>query len=187
MSSNVKRIPGEEGIWALIFGDLVIFTVFFLTYVYYRGENTALYVSQQALLSFDLGLINTLLLLTSSLFMAQAVSAAHKGAVQYIPFLLAAVIACGFGFVAVKVIEWGGKISAGIILNSNEFYTFYYMYTGIHLVHVLIGLVVLIWLLRSVRQKPIEKVANNLEQGGIFWHMVDLLWVVLFALLYLMK
>lgn len=185
-ATRTRHIPGEEGIWAFIFGDLVIFAVFFLTFIFYRGENPELYASQQALLSDGLGLLNTLLLLTSSLFMAQAVRVARHGGAQ-LPGLLAAVIVCGLGFVGVKVIEWGSKIQDGITLNTNEFFTFYYMFTGIHLVHVLIGLAVLVWLfLRSLRE-PASGMIGVLESGGAFWHLVDLLWVVLFALLYLMK
>jgi nitric oxide reductase NorE protein len=86
------------------------------------------------------------------------------------------------------VFEWGGKIADGITLNSNEFYSFYYMFTGIHLVHVLLGMGVLVYLLvRSKRPDPGTSYVALMEGGGAFWHLVDLLWVVLFALLYLLR
>src|ERR1700675_859107 len=94
----------------------------------------------------------------------------------------------GGGFFVSKVFEWAGKIAAGITLNSNEFYSFYYMFTGIHLVHVLLGMGVLMYLLvRSKRPDPGASYAALMEGGGAFWHLVDLLWVVLFPLLYLLR
>ncbi len=87
-----------------------------------------------------------------------------------------------------KVFEWGGKIAAGITLNTNEFYGFYYMFTGIHLLHVLLGMGVLVYLLaRSNRADPGASYVAVMEGGGVFWHIVDLLWVVLFALFYLLR
>lgn len=183
-----KHLPGEEGVWVFILGDLAVFAVFFLTFVYYRGANAALFTSQQELLSRGLGLLNTVLLLTSSLFVAQAVRAARSGR-REVSLLIGAAIACGLGFVLVKVIEWGAKIGAGITLNTNEFFIFYYMFTGIHLAHVLIGLGVLCWMLLNYRaaQREGRSSLKSLEGGASFWHLVDLLWVVLFPLLYLMK
>jgi nitric oxide reductase NorE protein len=102
--------------------------------------------------------------------------------------LLLGAFACGIGFVVSKAFEWGGKIQAGITLNSNEFYIFYYMLTGIHLLHVLIGLIVLGYLIaRSRRPDPGTSYVLVMEGGGAFWHLVDLLWIVLFALLYLVR
>jgi nitric oxide reductase NorE protein len=180
-----RRIPGEEGVWVFIFGDMIIFTIFFLTFIVYRSENPTLYASQQGLLSTGLGLLNTLLLLTSSLFMAQAVRIARSNSHQ-LRALLAGVIVCGLGFIVVKAFEWGSKIQDGITLNTNDFFMFYYMFTGIHLMHVIIGLGIISWLFIRAKE-PVDSIMLGLEGGGIFWHLVDLLWVVLFALLYLMK
>ncbi len=184
---KARHLPGEEGVWVFILGDMMVFALFFLTFVYYRVDNIPLYSEAQELLNRKLGLLNTMLLLTSSLFVAQAVRVARTGGRQT-PMLLGGAIVCGLGFVVVKIVEWGDKISHGITLNTNEFFIFYFMFTGIHLAHVLIGLSVLTWLLvRSRRQQPDPGFLNTLEGGGAFWHLVDLLWVVLFALLYLMK
>jgi nitric oxide reductase NorE protein len=181
------HLPGEEGVWVFIGGDLVVFAIFFLTYTTYRAADMALYLQSQALLNRSLGLLNTFLLLTGSLFVAQALRQARKGAAVTAPLLLAA-IACGGGFCVVKAFEYGAKISAGITLNTNEFFIFYYMFTGIHLVHVLIGLGVLTYLWNRARTGPLDGAyVRLLEGGGAFWHLVDLLWVVLFALFYLMR
>ena len=99
-------------------------------------------------------------------------------------FLIPA-FACGAGFVVIKFFEFGEKISAGITLNTNEFFILYSMFTGIHLVHVLIGLGVLIFLWRAATRLPDGSAITTPESGGIFWHMVDLLWILLFPLIYL--
>jgi len=182
-----KHVPGEEGVWVFIFGDLVAFAIFFLTYVAYRAGDVALYAESQNLLSRGYGLLNTFLLLTSSLFVAQAVADARKGG-AYTARLLTGAIACGVGFCVVKVFEYGEKFAAGITLNTDAFFAFYFMFTAIHLVHVLFGLGVLAFMLARVRRPAIDGVTMRvLEGGGVFWHLVDLLWVVLFALFYLMK
>jgi nitric oxide reductase NorE protein len=127
-------------------------------------------------------------MLTSSLFVALAVPAARGGLPSQAAGWLGAAGVCGAAFVAAKAFEWGGKLRAGITLNSNEFFSFYYMFTGIHLLHVLFGLGVLGYLIaRSRRTDPGPGYVGVMESGGAFWHLVDLLWVVLFALLYLVR
>lgn len=170
-----------------IFGDLLVFGLFFLTFLTYRAADPALYAQAQAQLDTGLGLLNTLLLLTSSWFVASAVNAVRKGRPALAARLIAGGFVLGAGFVVVKAIEYGAKIGAGITVVSNEFFMFYFMYTGIHLVHVLIGLGVLIVLYRMARREDAAAHVSGFESGGAFWHLVDLLWVVLFALLYLAR
>ena len=182
------HVPGEEGVWVLIMGDMLVFSIFFATYLIYRAQNVALYTASQLSMQRGFGLLNTVLLLTSSWFVALAVSEARAGGRERAMRLLLGAFACGIGFVVSKAFEWGGKIQAGITLNSNEFYIFYYMLTGIHLLHVLIGLIVLGYLIaRSRRPDPGASYVLVMEGGGAFWHLVDLLWIVLFALLYLVR
>ena len=181
-------MPGEAGVWVLILGDLVTFSAFFAVYLLHRAQNVALFSASQAAMDRRLGLANTVLLLTSSLFVAGAVIGARAGARGRAARLLILALGCGCGFIVSKVFEWGGKIAAGVTLNSDEFYSFYYMFTGIHLVHVLLGMGVLMYLLvRSKRPDPGASYAALMEGGGAFWHLVDLLWVVLFPLLYLLR
>jgi nitric oxide reductase NorE protein len=181
------HIPGEPGLWLLIFGDMLVFAVLFVTYAYSLVTETETMTLSQDKLGRGLGLANTILLLTSSLFIAQAVDAARHGSDKARRLILAA-IAFGTAFVAVKIVEWGGHISHGDTLNSSSFFTFYYMYTGIHLLHVLIGLGVLTWLaLQCDRSGAWKGSFAVLEGSAVFWHLVDLLWVMLFALLYLLR
>jgi nitric oxide reductase NorE protein len=105
-----------------------------------------------------------------------------------VPRLFGAALACGLGFVVVKVIEWTHLFASGKSVSTGEFFSYYFMFTGIHLGHVLIGLIILSRLLVVTRRPEFtEKQRRVCEIGGIFWHMVDLLWVVLFALFYLVR
>jgi nitric oxide reductase NorE protein len=180
-----KRLPGEDGVWAFVLGDMVMFTMFFATFLFYRVEQGELFSQSQALLNRDYGVVNTLLLLTSSWFVAISVSLYRKAYTQLGAKFLIPAFACGAGFVVIKLFEFGEKVSAGITLNTNEFFILYFMFTGIHLVHVLVGLGVLVFLWRTAIRAPDRSAIRTLENGGIFWHMVDLLWILLFPLIYL--
>lgn len=187
--TEIRRghIPGEPGLWVLIFGDLLVFGVLFVTYaVSLVTDAEAMRLSQEKL-GRGLGLANTILLLTSSWFIAHAVIAARRGAPGVRRFILAA-LALGTAFVGVKIVEWGGHIASGDTLNASSFFTFYFMYTGIHLLHVLIGLGVLTWLATQCDATGAWTGSPGvLEGSAVFWHLVDLLWVMIFALLYLLR
>lgn len=183
-----RHLPGETGIWVLILGDMVVFAMFFLVFVYYRGYDIPLYARSQSTLNQGFGVLNTLLLLTSSWFVALAVQAVRRNRSTQSSKLLALAFLCGFGFVVVKIFEYAEKIRAGITLETNDFYMYYYLFTGIHLVHVLIGMGVLAYLQKKARAADCDaKTIGVMESGASFWHLVDILWVILFALLYLMK
>src|ERR1700684_3264888 len=118
--ARAGHIPGEAGVWVLIFGDMFAFSAFFAVFLVHRAQNVALFAASQAALERRFGLLNTALLLTSSLFVARAVIAARAGARPRSVRLLILALGCGGGFVVSKVFEWGGKIAAGITLNTNE-------------------------------------------------------------------
>lgn len=180
------HVPGEEGVWVFIGGDLIAFAIFFITYAVARRQEPALFDQAQALLDRGLGLLNTLLLLTSSLLVAQALNAARRDDTRARPLIYGA-IALGIGFVIVKAFEYSAKIAQGFTLNSNSFSIYYYMFTGIHLIHVLIGLGVLAFAAsRFGRAGRLHGGIGVIEGCGAFWHLVDLLWIILFALLYLL-
>jgi nitric oxide reductase NorE protein len=182
------RVPGEEGIWVFVLGDMTVFALFFATFMYSRGKNHAVFMRDHAELHLALGTVNTVLLLTSSLLVVLAVQRILAGRRADAWRLIAAALSCGAGFVAVKVVEWTQLFASRKGVGSGEFFSYYFMFTGIHLMHVLIGLAVLSRLIVVVRQTELsDRHARLCETGGIFWHMVDLLWVVLFALFYLVR
>ncbi len=187
-SEENHAVPGEVGIWVFVLGDMFVFGLFFTVFVYYRGLDVELYRASQATLNQNYGALNTLLLLFSSWFVVLAVIDVREHAARYAARLLGLAMLCGLGFSLVKVVEYREKLAAGFGIMTNDFYMYYYIFTGLHFVHVIIGLGVLIYLLSMVRAGV--KSAGELrifESGAIYWHMVDLLWIILFPLLYLLQ
>lgn len=185
---RTTHVPGEIGIWLFILGDAVLFSLLFGLFLYYRAGDPELFAASRTELSLGLGLLNTVLLLSSSWCVASALRAARAEAGVLAAHCLWAAIACSVGFMVVKAFEYTPKISAGITLSTNDFFMFYFVYTGIHLIHVVIGTGVLIWMASYTASCPSsEAKIRNLESGASFWHLVDLLWIVLFALLYLIS
>lgn len=186
MTAVVRRrqVPGEAELWILVLGDLAVFTVFFGVLGWQHHTHPASYAAGQSGLATGLGLLNTLLLLTGSALVASALTRARAG--HWVAarggYLIA--IACGLGFVAVKVVEYAGHAGEPV----DDFGSYYYVFTGIHLAHVLAGLVCLTvaahrcGLAARRGEPPSERLLEGL---GVYWHLVDLLWIVLFVLLYL--
>ncbi|MFG1244334.1 cytochrome c oxidase subunit 3 family protein [Xanthobacter versatilis] len=180
------RIPGEPGIWLFIAGDCLLFSALFIVFLLYRAEDPAIFGAGRAELSQVLGLCNTLLMLTSSWFVAIGVEAAHRHLAGVPQRCFGAALACGAAFGAVKFFEYREKIAADITPTTNDFFMFYFVYTGIHMIHVFIGMIVLYMLIIYTRQHNIRALQiQHLQTGAGFWHLVDLLWIVLFPLLYL--
>ncbi len=195
MSSHIEaqprdtgHLPGEPGVWMFILGDMLMFALFFAVFLWYRGNDLELFSASQRLLSQGYGMLNTLIMLTSSWFVVTAVDAARARRQTLCRGLLALAMTCGVAFVTVKYFEWSEKIAAGYGLTSNDFFMYYYMLTGIHMLHVVIGTGVLLFLWRVTAARPPDPATvNTLASGASFWHMVDILWIVLFALLYLVR
>jgi nitric oxide reductase NorE protein len=181
------HVPGEEGVWVLILGDLFVFSTFFLMFAWYRGNALPVFEAGQGMLNRGYGLINTVLLLTSSLFVAMAVHRVREGREGAVRLINLA-IACGLGFASIKALEYGEKISAGIGFATSDFFMLYFAFTAIHLLHVLIGLGVLLFI-RNAAHSPDAGQTRMvaIESGASFWHLVDLLWIVLFALFYVLR
>jgi len=182
------HLPGEPGVWMFIMGDLMMFALLFGVFVYYRAQDVALFSQGQTTLDQTYGLFNTLLMLSSSWFVALGMHAARHTPGKRAATLFALAFACGAGFVAVKYFEYGEKIRAGFTIVTNDFYMYYFMLTGIHLMHVVIGMGILAFLWNTSRAGAFDPPKiNMMESCASFWHMVDILWVVLFGLLYLMR
>jgi nitric oxide reductase NorE protein len=172
----------------LVAADLAVFALFFVSFARDRGRDPALFEQARQTLDAGIGGVNTLILLTSSWFVALAVQAAQAGAVRRIPRLLACAVACGFTFAALKVIEYADRLRAGTSMLTNDFYMYYFTLTGIHLLHVLAGTFILLFLWNRARAGAYGRgTCAGLQGGATFWHMVDLLWVVIFPLLYLLR
>lgn len=180
------HLPGDVNMWVFVLGDLLIFAGYFVVFMVYRIEHHALFLASQRQLSLATGAVNTLVLLASSQFVAQGVRAAREDDQARAVRLMAYGGLCGTAFVLIKVFEWHHEISRGLTLPHNEFFMFYYALTGIHLLHVLLGLGLLALVARELRTPRLRRLWV-VEAGATFWHMVDLLWVVIFVLLYVMR
>jgi len=187
-SGRSTHLPGETGVWVFILGDMLMFAAFFVVFVYYRAADEPLYIESQRALNQHYGALNTFLMLTSSWFVALAMRAARGGVNALCQRLILGAFGCGAAFVGVKYFEYSEKLLVGITPATNDFYMYYYVFTGLHLMHVLIGLGVLIYMWNVVHTRSLNAGAvNALESCATFWHMVDILWIVLFALLYLVR
>jgi len=182
------HVPGETGVWVFIFGDMMVFAVLFATYLYYRAENVELFNTSQGALNQTYGAVNTLLLLLSSMLVVMAVRAVRKQMRRVAPWLIAGAFTCGLAFSALKVVEYTGKVDHGITPATNDFFMYYFILTGLHWFHLAIGLCALSVLFVLSRKPSLtQRQFAFVEGGASFWHMVDLLWIVLFPLLYLVS
>lgn len=183
-----RSVPGEPGVWIFLFGDMIVFGVFFATFMYQRSLAPEMFDESRRTLDIGIGLTNTLVLLTSSLLVVTAVRAIRCSDWLVARWLLVGALVCGLMFVGLKAIEYTAKVNEGHTPNANAFFTYYFILTGLHLFHVLIGIVVLAVLLTQTRPAELSTTRMSLMEGGAcFWHLVDLLWIVLFPLLYLVS
>jgi nitric oxide reductase NorE protein len=179
-------MPGEPGTWVVVFGDLAVFSLFFATFLVERGKSAQVFETGHRTLHTGIGLTNTLVLLTSSLLVVIAIRAIRSRAASLATAALAGAIFCGIAFIAMKVIEYSSLIASGHDIQASPFYLYYFILTGVHLLHTVVGITILGLLTTQTRRTEISRHRMALiEGGGCFWHLVDVLWIALFALLYL--
>ncbi|MGQ0621942.1 MAG: cytochrome c oxidase subunit 3 [Panacagrimonas sp.] len=186
-SSGIDRATVESGLWVFILGDMTLFGAFFVGFGWQAQSDPALFAASARELLIGIGGVNTLVLLTSSLFVVAAVRAMNAGEFRPAAQAIAAALACALVFAALKVTEYVAEVGAGYTPGTNLFFTYYFVLTGIHLLHVLIGAVLLFTAWRGLHAETPSVSPRFVEGAGIYWHMVDLLWVVLFPLLYISR
>ncbi|UEA32783.1 cytochrome c oxidase subunit 3 [Mycobacterium avium subsp. avium] len=184
--ATTRFVPGQPDMWAFVLFETLVFTAYFGFYLFYRARNPELFLHSQAHLDLRIGVSNTLVLLLSSWSVARCVQSARAGVYRaalrdvYITAAFAAV------FLFFKVFELARLVRTGNGLDSNDFFTYYFFLTGIHFVHLLIGFValgVVVYQLRS----PARCSQELVETCATYWHTVDFLWVLIFALLYVVR
>jgi len=171
----------------LIAGDLLIFTILFASYVTDRAKDPAMFESGRRALDAGRGGVNTLVLLTSSWCVAKTLTALREGHRRAAEHWLTAAIGCGAAFVLSKVLEYAQQADTGHSPASSHFFMYYFGLTGLHLAHVVIGCVVLAVFLAKWRSGSGCAHLKAFESAAVFWHMVDLLWIVIFPLLFLVR
>lgn len=173
--------------WCFIFAELLVFGIFFLAYAFARARNVELFNTSQLELNRVSGAINTVVLITSSYFVVRAVEAIRKNHGQRCAHWLVAAFGCGSIFVVLKLIEFSAKVEAGITLSTNTFYMFYLSLAFFHFMHVILGMVILAAVaLKAWRGGYSAADHVGVETGAAYWHMVDLVWIVLFPLIYVL-
>jgi len=180
--------PGDLAIWVFIYAELLVFGVFFLAYAFARARNVELFNESQLSLDRTFGAINTVALITSSYFVVRSVAAIRAGAHHRCARWLFAGMGMGGLFLAVKVMEFSDKLGQGITLSTNTFYMFYLSLTWFHFLHVVMGMVILAVVAMKARRGGYTAEAHQgVETGASYWHMVDLVWLILFPLVYVMR
>jgi nitric oxide reductase NorE protein len=183
-----RRLPGVDGVWVFIGADSVIFAILFLSFMQERLKNPDVFETSRHTLNMHLGGIDTLILLTSSWSVALAVQAMKRDLVDREPLLLLGGAVTGLMFMVSKAIEYFQKFAHGITPGTNPFFMWYFTLTGIHLIHVVVGTSMLTYLWIRSRRGTYDHLHKAVpESVASYWHLVDLLWIVLFPLLYLMK
>lgn len=192
-----KDYEGSKlGMWLFLFTEILLFGGLFLLYSAYRAKYPLDFHNGGQHLNTFIGVLNTVILLTSSLTVAIAISAIQKGNRKLTLLCLSATIVFGLMFLVDKYIEWSAEIGHGIYPNGPEllklpdgekiFYGLYYCMTGLHGLHVIAGIIVLSIILAFVRSEKITRTDfNKLENAGLYWHLVDVIWIFLLPLLYL--
>ncbi len=198
------------GFWLFLFTEFFLFAAMFLIYAVYRGEYIDGFQAASAKLSIPIGTINTCILLFSSWTVVLALKAMKLGNTKhYLIFMFSSVIA-GLTFLGIKSFEWMGKFSHGYYLSTRAnievdkasellqvgpnmlpegevlFFALYFVMTGIHALHIIIGLILFVIGMRKVKNwTDKEKQLGLMENFGLYWHLVDVIWIFLFPLFYL--
>ncbi len=184
---DVFHPPGGILIWMIIALEVVTFTVALFAFAIQRLGNPQLFNNSQQMLNVLLGTVNTIILLTSGFFMAAAMHKLKTGENKKSSRFMGFTIVLGVAFIVLKGVEYSAKIEHGIGLEYNTFFTFYWLLTGFHLIHVFIGLLILGYLIIKIKNGHYSKDNYfDVESGGAFWHMCDLIWMLLFPVLYLL-
>jgi len=183
-----KYPPGDLALWIFICAELLVFAVFFAAYAFTRANNIELFNQFQATLNTDLALLNTIALLSSSYFVVSAIIAIKENKQQQSSRFLLFAILGGATFLVLKMTEYSHHMSEGINLTTNLFYMFYLSLTFFHFMHVILGVMILIVLWINTRKGTYTAEEHDgLVSGGAYWHMVDLVWLILFPLIYIMR
>lgn len=185
---NYKSVyypPGGILLWIIIFLELITFGMALIAMVYYGKQEPDIFHESRLLLNVTYGTINTVILLTSGFLMALTVHQIKLGDNLKAKKLLIGTMAFGFLFLVVKSIEYYAKIQAGLDLGYNTFFTFYWLLTLFHVIHVIVGLVILFSVYLSLNKKNNETLVEDSEASAAFWHMCDLIWLLLFPIIYL--
>lgn len=185
------------GMWVFLVTEVLMFGGLFAAFILFKSFDPQLFIEAHHHLDKVMGGVNTIVLLTSSLTMALAVRASQMGKKGQTTAYLVTTIACAGVFLVVKYFEYSHKIHDGLLpgthftntelpQQAHVFFSLYFMMTGLHGIHVIIGMLLISWLvIRNARGDFSAEFFTPVEIVGLYWHLVDLIWIYLFPLLYL--
>lgn len=193
---HVDYTGAKIGMWLFLFTEVLLFGGMFLLYAVYRAKHPQEFHHAAMELNTVIGTLNTILLLTSSMTVALSITAIQRGNKKLSSYMLGLTILLGLGFLINKYFEWSAKFAHGIYPNSPKllehssgevlFYGLYYVMTGLHGLHVLVGIILLAVMWYYVTKELVHKADFvKLENSGLYWHLVDIIWIFLFPLFYL--
>lgn len=196
MGKQGDSLGKKIGMWLFLYTEIMLFGGLFVVYANYYHRYTAEFIEGGKALDIITGTANTILLLTSSFTVAASITAIRRGKKRNAAIFLGSAVAMGLLFLVNKYFEWGEKFSHGVYPGSPDladgpqgltvFFGLYYTITGLHGLHVVVGLVVLIVCSVLVLRGRIDQSDYViLENSGLFWHLVDLIWIFIFPLFYL--
>jgi len=186
MDPYVEYSSSKLGMWLFLGTEILLFGGLFAAYAIFRAKYPEMFAEQHEELNKQMGAINTCILIFSSLTMAMGVTAIKRGKQKLTAILLLVTIICGLGFGAVKYLEYSAKFSHHIYPDTSIFFSLYFLMTGLHMLHVFIGLLILATMfVLTLKGKFTAEYNTPVEVGGLYWHLVDLIWIYLFPLLYL--
>ena len=179
--------PGGILIWIIVFLELVTFGAGFVVLVMQGREHAEVFKAGRALLNQPVALANTLILLTGGWCMACGITALRRGdGAKIASKWICGAIVTGIAFLVLKGIEYMEKIQHGIGLSHDAFFTIYYLLTGFHFLHVLVAVALLIYMRSAIIRRKYDRLNHqDVESSSVFWHMCDLIWLLLYPLIYL--
>ncbi len=189
-------VKSRMGMWLFLFSELLLFGGLFLMYAVYRYMHQQDFSIASKEMNTFFGTLNTVILLTSSLTMAMSIAAIKRGSRKLSIFLQLVTIAFGLAFMVNKFLEWSAEFREGnfpgsAILQSKPhgqilYFGLYYSMVGLHGLHVIVGMTVIAFMTRFTIKGVINKDDYvKLEAAGLYWHLVDIIWIFLFPLFYL--
>ncbi len=181
--SNIYYPPGGILMWIIISLELITFGMAIIAMVYSGKQEPDLFHQSRMLLNPIYGIINTIILLTSGFCLAISVHYLKINILQKSKILLLVTMLFGILFLLVKTVEYNEKINLGLDINHNLFFTFYWLLTLFHVIHVIVGLVILGSVYFGLRNK--KTTIEDVEASASFWHMCDLIWLFIFPIIYL--
>lgn len=174
------------GVWTFLATEVLLFGALFTAYAVFRMKYPEMFRVEHAKLDRVLGAVNTVVLITSSLMVVLGVDAIKRGKARLLEAFFGATIVLAAVFLCIKYVEYTTKFHHGIYPRTNLFFSVYFMLTGLHGIHVLLGMALLTYVIvLSRRGRFSERYHTPVEMSGLYWHFVDLVWIYLFPLLYL--